>query len=245
MCNRDIYITNIPDGDGTCNIRQILEDHLSVYLAHIGQIDWLKIVDVQKRDRDVKTRVGFLKMTDRACYQAVIEAIDGKSYTLQNDERVLHAALSKSLTFEYEPNGVSLPATTTITTATAPATIATVATATDSDSTTENEMKELRESVRQLKLNIETTYMECSILASELYTAQEESAALKTKCDAFKRSSEQSVATQVQTCSICCSQYSDVYCDYSGRRRSQTFICVHRCSEMFKNVQKRSRLIGI
>ena len=42
------YISNIPGGDGSLNIRQIPEDHLRDYLAHIGQIDWLKIVDVQK-----------------------------------------------------------------------------------------------------------------------------------------------------------------------------------------------------
>ena len=52
MDNRDIYISNIPGGDGTLNKRQILEGHLNDYLAQIGQIDWLNIVDVQKRDRD-------------------------------------------------------------------------------------------------------------------------------------------------------------------------------------------------
>ena len=69
MCDRDIYISNIPGGEGILNIRQIMEVHLNDYLAHIGQIDWLKIVDVQKRDLDrVKTRVGFLIITDRECH---------------------------------------------------------------------------------------------------------------------------------------------------------------------------------
>ena len=69
MCNRDIYISNIPGGDGSLNIRQILEGDLNDYMAQIGQIDWLKIVNVQKKDRDrVKTRVGFLIITDRECH---------------------------------------------------------------------------------------------------------------------------------------------------------------------------------
>ena len=78
-------------------------------------------------------------MTNSACHQAVIEAI-GKLYTLQNDERILHAALSKSLAFEYRPNKPESPFQ-------APTT-ATFATATDSDLPTENEMKELRKSIR-------------------------------------------------------------------------------------------------
>ena len=82
--------------------------------------------------------------------------------------------------------------------------------ATDPEPPVENiEINKLHESVRQLQLSLDSTDMECSIFASELYTAQEEFAALKTRCDTFKRSTEQSVAAPVHTCSICCSQYSD------------------------------------
>ena len=97
------------------------------------------------------------------------------------------------------------PITTTATTRTT-----TVATATDSEPPIEDEeIKELRESVRRLQLNLESNAIECSILASELYTAQEESAALKTRCDDPKRHTEQSGTAQVHTCSICCSQCND------------------------------------
>ena len=110
MCDRDIYISNIPGGEGILNIRQIMEVHLNDYLAHIGQIDWLKIVDVQKRDLDrVKTRVGFLKITDRECHQVVIEPLDGKLYKLQDDERVLHATFSKSPAFNCRPTRPESP----------------------------------------------------------------------------------------------------------------------------------------
>ena len=86
-----------------------------------------------------------------------------------------------------------------------------VATATDSDSTTKKEMKELRESVRQLKLNIETSDMECPILASEIYTAQEQSAFLQTKCDDLEQSSTEQSGTTLGACTICCSLYDEAH----------------------------------
>ena len=151
-------------------------------------------------------------MTDRACHQAVIELLDGKLYKLQDDERVLLATFSKSPAFNYrstrlEPLSQAPTTTTTTTTTSTSTTTVTVAIATDPEPPVEDiEIKKLRESVRQLQLSLDSTDMECPILASEPYTAQEESAALKTRCYTLKRSTEQSVAAPVHTSSICCSQ---------------------------------------
>ena len=90
MLERNINISNIQEGDSSLNMRSILEEHLRDYLVHMGQINWLKIVDVQNRDHDTsQTRVSFVKMADRACHHAVIQMLDGKFYTFQDEERVL------------------------------------------------------------------------------------------------------------------------------------------------------------
>ena len=154
-------------------------------------------------------------MTDRACHQAVIELLDGKLYKLQDDERVLLATFSKSPAFNYrsirlEP--LSQAPTTTTTTTTTSTTTVTVATATDPEPPVEDiEINKLRESVRQLQLSLDSTDMECSILASELYTAQEQSAFLKTKCDDLEQRSTEQSGTTLSACTICCSQHDEAH----------------------------------
>ena len=191
----DIYISNIPGGDGSKSLRTILTEHLKDYLAHIGQIEWLKVADVQKQDRDrVKTRVGFLRMTDRRCHQAVIDFLDGKLYTFQDDERVLHASFSKNMPFEYYNKRPELIHQTA-----KKNTITSTTTAASTDPLIPgDQIEELNESVRRLKRELNTTDFECSVLASELYKAQEESAALRAKCSALEEEAKHGSVTPIR-----------------------------------------------
>ena len=53
--------------------------------------------------------------------------------------------------------------------------------------------------------------MDCSILASELYTAQEGSAALETKCNDLERRDTEQSGTTLRACTTCCSQYDEAH----------------------------------